>query len=40
MIEAKHLTKRYGKTVAVDEVSFTVKSGQVTAFSAPTGPAS
>ncbi len=37
MIEAKHLTKRYGKTVAVDEVSFTVKPGQVTGFLGPNG---
>ena len=37
MIEAKHLTKRYGKTVAVNEVSFTVKSGQVTGFLGPNG---
>ena len=26
MIEATNLTKRYGKTVAVNEVSFTVRS--------------
>ena len=37
MIEAKHLTKRFGKTVAVDEVSFTVKPGQVTGFLGPNG---
>jgi ABC-2 type transport system ATP-binding protein len=37
MIEAKHLTKRYGKTVAVNQVSFTVKSGQVTGFLGPNG---
>ena len=37
MIEANHLTKRYGKTVAVDEVSFTVKPGQVTGFLGPNG---
>ena len=37
MIEAKHLTKRYGKTVAVDEVSFTVRPGQVTGFLGPNG---
>jgi ABC-2 type transport system ATP-binding protein len=37
MIEATHLTKRYGKTVAVDEVSFTVKPGQVTGFLGPNG---
>jgi ABC-type Na+ transport system ATPase subunit NatA len=29
MIEAKHLTKRYGTTVAVNDVCFTVKPGQV-----------
>ena len=37
MIQAKDLTKRYGKTVAVDEVSFTVKPGQVTGFLGPNG---
>jgi ABC-2 type transport system ATP-binding protein len=37
MIEANHLTKRYGATVAVDEVSFTVKPGQVTGFLGPNG---
>ncbi|HWF16794.1 MAG TPA: ATP-binding cassette domain-containing protein [Acidimicrobiales bacterium] len=37
MIEAKHLTKRYGKTVAVNDVSFTVKPGQVTGFLGPNG---
>ena len=37
MIEAKHLTKRYGKTVAVNQVSFTVKPGQVTGFLGPNG---
>ena len=37
MIEAKHLTKRYGKTVAVNEVSFTVRPGQVTGFLGPNG---
>ena len=37
MIEATHLTKRYGRTVAVDEVSFTVKPGQVTGFLGPNG---
>ena len=37
MIEAKHLTKRYGKTVAVDEVSFTVQPGRVTGFLGPNG---
>jgi ABC-2 type transport system ATP-binding protein len=37
MIEATHLTKRYGKTVAVNQVSFTVKPGQVTGFLGPNG---
>jgi ABC-2 type transport system ATP-binding protein len=37
MIEANHLTKRYGTTVAVDEVSFTVRPGQVTGFLGPNG---
>jgi ABC-2 type transport system ATP-binding protein len=37
MIEANQLTKRYGKTVAVDEVSFSVKPGQVTGFLGPNG---
>jgi ABC-2 type transport system ATP-binding protein len=37
MIEAKHLTKRYGKTVAVEDVCFTVKPGQVTGFLGPNG---
>jgi len=37
MIEANHLTKRYATTVAVDEVSFTVKPGQVTGFLGPNG---
>ncbi len=37
MIEATHLTKRYGRTVAVNEVSFTVRPGQVTGFLGPNG---
>ena len=37
MIEAKHLTKRYGKTVAVDDVSFVVRPGRVTGFLGPNG---
>ena len=37
MIEARHLTKRYGKTVAVDEASFTVQPGPVTGFLGPNG---
>jgi hypothetical protein len=37
MIEVKHLTKRYGQTVAVDEVSFVVEPGRVTGFLRPNG---
>jgi ABC-2 type transport system ATP-binding protein len=37
MIEAKGLTKHYGATVAVDDLSFTVPPGQVTGFLGPNG---
>jgi ABC-2 type transport system ATP-binding protein len=37
MIEARHLTKRYGHTVAVDEASFVVRPGRVTGFLGPHG---
>jgi ABC-2 type transport system ATP-binding protein len=37
MIEAVSLTKRYGRTVAVDDLSFTVQSGRVTGFLGPNG---
>ena len=37
MIEVQHLTKRFGKTVAVDEVSFVVHPGRVTGFLGPNG---
>jgi ABC-2 type transport system ATP-binding protein len=37
MIEACGLTKRYGTTVAVDGLSFTVPPGQVTGFLGPNG---
>src|SRR6266568_624871 len=37
MIEASGLSKRYGKTVAVDDLSFTVPPGQVTGFLGPNG---
>jgi ABC-2 type transport system ATP-binding protein len=37
MIEAQHLTKRYGETVAVDKVSFVVRPGRVTGFLGPNG---
>ncbi len=37
MIEASHLTKRYGSTVAVDDLSFNVRPGTVTGFLGPNG---
>ena len=37
MIEARHLTKRYGSTLAVDDLSFDVKPGMVTGFLGPNG---
>ena len=37
MIEAKGLTKRYGDKVAVDQLSFQVKTGVVTGFLGPNG---
>jgi ABC-2 type transport system ATP-binding protein len=37
MIQATELTKRYGSTVAVDGLSFTVESGRVTGFLGPNG---
>jgi ABC-2 type transport system ATP-binding protein len=37
MIEVKDVTKRYGETLAVDHLSFTVKPGIVTGFLGPNG---
>jgi ABC-2 type transport system ATP-binding protein len=37
MIEIEQLTKRYGRTVAVDALSFTVRPGLVTGFLGPNG---
>ncbi len=37
MIEARDLTKRYGDTVAVDDLTFTVQPGIVTGFLGPNG---
>jgi ABC-2 type transport system ATP-binding protein len=37
MIEAVNLTKRYGRTVAVDGLSFSVRPGRVTGFLGPNG---
>src|ERR1700687_3017778 len=37
MIVAEGVTKRYGSTAAVDDLSFTVESGLVTGFLGPNG---
>lgn len=37
MIEARHLTKQYGDTTAVDDLTFTVQPGLVTGFLGPNG---
>lgn len=37
MIEVSGITKRYGGTLAVDDLSFAVKPGQVTGFLGPNG---
>jgi ABC-2 type transport system ATP-binding protein len=37
MIELLHLTKRYGKTLAVDDVTLTVPMGEVFGFLGPNG---
>jgi ABC-2 type transport system ATP-binding protein len=37
MIEARGLSKRYGSTRAVDDLSFTVRAGAVTGFLGPNG---
>jgi ABC-2 type transport system ATP-binding protein len=37
VIEANELTKRYGSKTAVDQLSFTVRPGQVTGFLGPNG---
>jgi ABC-2 type transport system ATP-binding protein len=37
MIELERLTKRYGDTTAVDDLSFTVRPGHVTGFLGPNG---
>ncbi|TYB50181.1 ATP-binding cassette domain-containing protein [Nonomuraea sp. PA05] len=37
MIELHHLTKRYGATVAVDDLTFKVEPGHVTGFLGPNG---
>jgi ABC-2 type transport system ATP-binding protein len=36
-LEVRNLSKRYGKTVAVDDLSFSVEAGRVTGFLGPNG---
>jgi ABC-2 type transport system ATP-binding protein len=36
-ISVERLTKRYGETLAVDDLSFTVEAGRVTGFLGPNG---
>jgi len=40
MIGVRELTKRYGRTLAVDGLSFTVRPGRVTGFLGPNGAGS
>ena len=37
MVEVKNLTKRYGNMTAVDDISFTVDSGEILGFLGPNG---
>src|SRR3981081_2428810 len=37
VIEVQDLTKRYGRTFAVDKLTFAIRPGQVTAFLGPNG---
>ena len=37
MIEVKNLTKRFGAKVAVDDLTFTVQSGEILGFLGPNG---
>ncbi len=37
MIEVKNVTKKYGKTVAVDDISFTINEGEIIGLLGPNG---
>ena len=37
MIEVKNVTKKYGKTVAVEDISFTINDGEIVGLLGPNG---
>ena len=37
MIEVKNVTKRYGNTVAVEDISFTINEGEIVGLLGPNG---
>ena len=37
MIEVKNVTKKYGKAVAVEDISFTIKEGEIVGLLGPNG---
>ena len=37
MIEVQHLTKRYGRVTAVDDLNFRVERGEILGFLGPNG---
>lgn len=37
MIEVKNVTKKYGKAIAVDDISFTIKEGEIVGLLGPNG---
>lgn len=37
MIEVKNVTKKYGKLIAVDDISFTIKEGEIVGLLGPNG---
>lgn len=37
MIEVKHVTKKYGKAVAVEDISFSIKEGEIVGLLGPNG---
>ena len=37
LIEANHLTKRYGETTAVDDATFNIGAGEIVGFLGPNG---